>query len=103
MPVHRALPISDDSIWLRSKGWRNDSQTTYLLHCKLGNHILTPLYYGRVGVPQALTGIALVLSSSASARVTGAHILLDGYSIKGHDSPDHVPYKDKNSYKNIAV
>lgn len=33
---------------------------------------------GRTGIPQDLAGIALFLSSSASAHVTGAHILLDG-------------------------
>ena len=33
---------------------------------------------GRAGLPQDLAGIALFLSSSASAHVTGAHIILDG-------------------------
>ncbi|KIK96670.1 hypothetical protein PAXRUDRAFT_825687 [Paxillus rubicundulus Ve08.2h10] len=33
---------------------------------------------GRVGLPSDLAGIALFLSSPASAHVTGAHILLDG-------------------------
>ncbi|KAF9239151.1 hypothetical protein BU15DRAFT_47080, partial [Melanogaster broomeanus] len=33
---------------------------------------------GRVGIPSDLAGIALFLSSPASAHVTGAHILLDG-------------------------
>ena len=42
-------------------------------------------FVGRVGIPQDLAGIALFLSSSASAHVTGAHILLDGgYSIGSH-------------------
>lgn len=40
---------------------------------------------GRVGVPQDLAGIALFLSSSASAHVTGAHILLDGGRSIGSD------------------
>ncbi|KAH7920677.1 NAD(P)-binding protein [Leucogyrophana mollusca] len=33
---------------------------------------------GRVGMPQDLAGLALFLTSPASAHVTGAHILLDG-------------------------
>ena len=33
---------------------------------------------GRAGISRDLAGIALFLSSSASAHVTGAHILLDG-------------------------
>ncbi|KAH7911886.1 NAD(P)-binding protein [Hygrophoropsis aurantiaca] len=33
---------------------------------------------GRVGIPQDLAGLALFLTSPASAHVTGAHILLDG-------------------------
>ena len=45
-------------------------------HCKLKTYI--DCFEGRVGVPQDLAGITLFLSSSASAHVTGAHILLDG-------------------------
>jgi NAD(P)-dependent dehydrogenase (short-subunit alcohol dehydrogenase family) len=33
---------------------------------------------GRVGHPSDLAGLALFLTSPASAHVTGAHILLDG-------------------------
>lgn len=33
---------------------------------------------GRVGRPSDLAGLALFLTSPASAHVTGAHILLDG-------------------------
>jgi len=33
---------------------------------------------GRVGLPSDLAGLALFLTSPASAHVTGAHILLDG-------------------------
>jgi NAD(P)-dependent dehydrogenase (short-subunit alcohol dehydrogenase family) len=35
-------------------------------------------FSGRFGMPSDLAGIALFLSSPASAHVTGAHILLDG-------------------------
>jgi NAD(P)-dependent dehydrogenase (short-subunit alcohol dehydrogenase family) len=35
-------------------------------------------YQGRVGIPQDMAGLALFLSSPASAHVTGALIPLDG-------------------------
>jgi len=33
---------------------------------------------GRTGIPRDLAGVALFLSSAASAHVTGAHVILDG-------------------------
>ncbi|KIM87328.1 hypothetical protein PILCRDRAFT_814820 [Piloderma croceum F 1598] len=44
----------------------------------LGDNISRGQPTGRAGLPQDLAGIALFLSSSASAHVTGAHIILDG-------------------------
>lgn len=44
----------------------------------LGDRISGGQPTGRAGLPQDLAGIALFLSSSASAHVTGAHIILDG-------------------------
>jgi NAD(P)-dependent dehydrogenase (short-subunit alcohol dehydrogenase family) len=35
-------------------------------------------YLGRTGIPRDLAGVALFLCSSASAHVTGAHIMVDG-------------------------
>lgn len=44
----------------------------------LGDALVSRQPTGRTGIPQDLAGIALFLSSSASAHVTGAHIVLDG-------------------------
>lgn len=83
-PQISLFPSKMTAFGLKTAGeevWNAGQPTGGSLPCSHSHPRSKCLFFsGRIGVPSDIAGLALFLSSPASAHITGSHILLDGGS-----------------------